>query len=153
MLHAYVKLDSSSFTVNSGNWLQVRTLGVIPSCVVEDSEHGHNAIGVAICPPNVAACRSDVVHCQPNPASTLGDARTLFQCVVDALQFHHNEVHPSWQLVTKRMLRAQAAVADKHQGNHGLAFDECATGVKVVVKSHCDTERRAVTSNKVLLPM
>ena len=58
----------------------------VPGCVVEHSEHGHNAIGVPIRSSNVAACGSDVVHSKANATSTLGDACTLLQCVVNPLQ-------------------------------------------------------------------
>ena len=58
----------------------------IPGSVIEYSEHGHNAIGVAIGTPDVAACGSNIVHGQPNTASTLRYACTLFQRVIDALQ-------------------------------------------------------------------
>lgn len=47
----------------------VRT--AIPGSVIEHSQHGHNAIGVAIGAPDVAACGPNVVHGQPNAASTL----------------------------------------------------------------------------------
>ncbi len=60
----------------------------LPCSVIEDTEHGYNAIGVAIGPPDVAARGSDVVHGQPNATRTLGDASTLFQRVIDALQQH-----------------------------------------------------------------
>jgi len=66
----------------------------VPCSVIEDTEHGHNAIGVAIGSPDVAACGSDVVHGQSNATSTLGDASTLFQRVVDALQQHRVLVEP-----------------------------------------------------------
>ncbi|KAA6419076.1 MAG: hypothetical protein FRX49_10816 [Trebouxia sp. A1-2] len=60
----------------------------LPCSVIEDTEHGYNAIGVAIGPPDVAARGPDVVHGQPNATRTLGDASTLFQRVIDALQQH-----------------------------------------------------------------
>lgn len=66
----------------------------VPCSVIEDTEHGHNAIGVAIGSPDVAACGSDVVHGQSNATSTLGDASTLFQRVIDALQEHRALVQP-----------------------------------------------------------
>lgn len=44
---------------------------MIPGSVVEHSQHGHNAIGVAIGAPDVAACGPNVVHGQPDAASTL----------------------------------------------------------------------------------
>lgn len=59
---------------------------LLPGSVIEYSEHGHNAVGVAISAPNIAPCRPDVVHGQPNTASTLGYACTLLQCVINALQ-------------------------------------------------------------------
>lgn len=72
-------------TVKRAAYDEVQEVSV-PGGVVEHPKHGHNAIGVAIGAPDVAACRSDVVHGQPNTASTLGYACTLFQCVIDALQ-------------------------------------------------------------------
>ena len=59
---------------------------LVPGGVIEHPKHGHNAIGVAIGTPDIAACRPDVMHGQANTASTLGYACTLFQGVIDALQ-------------------------------------------------------------------
>ena len=43
----------------------------IPGSVIEHSQHGHNAIGVAIGASDVAACGPNVVHGQSDPTSTL----------------------------------------------------------------------------------
>ena len=63
--------------------------GRTPCSVIENPEHGHDAIGVAVGASDVAAGGSDVVHGQPDAASTLGYACTLFQCVVNPLQAQH----------------------------------------------------------------
>lgn len=67
----------------------VTRIGRIPCSVVEDPEHGHNAVGVAVGAPDVTASGSNVVHGQPNAAGTLGYASTLFQCVINPLQAQH----------------------------------------------------------------
>lgn len=72
----------------------------LPCSVIEDTQHGYNAIGVAIGSPNVAASGPDVVHGQPNATRTLGDASTLFQRVIDALQDHRALVKPRLAVLT-----------------------------------------------------
>ena len=64
----------------------------VPSSIVEDSQHGDNAVGVAICASDVAASGSDVMHGQANAASTFGYACTLFESVIDALHVHSASV-------------------------------------------------------------
>ena len=59
-----------------------------PGSVIEDSQHGDNAIGIAIGASDVAAGGSDVVHGQPNATRTFGYACTFFESVIDTLQLH-----------------------------------------------------------------
>ena len=53
--------------------------------VVEDTEHGHNAVGLAISASNVRARGTDVVARQTNAAGRLADLCALLECLVDAL--------------------------------------------------------------------
>merc|ERR1719470_615246 len=68
-----------------GSWPLVAALVHVPGGVVEDPEHGDQAVAVAIGTGNIGSSSSDTVHVQTNTSSRLGDEGTLLQGVVDAL--------------------------------------------------------------------
>ena len=68
-----------------------------PGGIIEDTEHGHNAIAGAVGAPDVAACGPDVVDGQANAARTLGDGSALLQRVVDALHDSRHSLDGSYK--------------------------------------------------------
>ena len=55
----------------------------VPRRVVEDPEHGHEAVGVPVGASDVAAGGPHVVHADADAACALGDERALLQRLVD----------------------------------------------------------------------
>mmetsp|Transcript_989 Transcript_989/g.1567 ORF Transcript_989/g.1567 Transcript_989/m.1567 type:complete len:407 (+) Transcript_989:1659-2879(+) len=60
------------------------TLIHISGSVIEDAQHGHNTVGLAVGATDVAASGANVVNGQPNATCTLGDSGTLLEGVIDA---------------------------------------------------------------------
>ena len=56
-----------------------------PGSVVEDTEHWKDAVGGAVCAPDVGSSRADVVDGEANASSALGNDCTLLEGVVNAL--------------------------------------------------------------------
>merc|ERR1719500_1454665 len=74
-----LKVDSES------SWPLVAALVDIPGGVVEDPEHGDQAVAVTISTGNIGTSGSNAVHVQANTSSRLRDEGALLQGVVDAL--------------------------------------------------------------------
>ena len=51
--------------------------------IVENSKHGHNAIGVAVGTRDIATSSPDIVNVESDSTGTLGDHSASFQSVIN----------------------------------------------------------------------
>jgi len=61
------------------------TLVDVPCSIIEDLEHWHESIGVAICASDVRFACANAVHCDSNTSRILADDSRLPECIVDTL--------------------------------------------------------------------
>ena len=94
----------------------------VPGSVVEDPQHGHEAVTVAVGPGNVGAGGANAVDIEADTSGRLGDEGALLQSVVDSLDGvagHRQQeagaelgagrgrVEQSWGGVSEQLLREQ----------------------------------------------
>ena len=60
------------------------TLVHVASRVVEDTEHGNDAVRRPVGAPDVAVGGTDVMNCEADAASVLGDDSTVLKGIIDA---------------------------------------------------------------------
>merc|ERR1719247_3216173 len=85
------------------------TLVHIPCGVVEDTQHRHKTIAMAVGATNVASSRTDLRDGHTNATSTLGDHRALLERPIDTF----NAVTFHFEQEARRHLRAWGACIEE----------------------------------------
>lgn len=72
--------------VNSEGSLSLTTALVNEAgSVIEDLEHGHEAVGISVGPADVTVDATDVGNCEAHAAGSLGYLCNLFQCLKNSI--------------------------------------------------------------------
>ena len=103
----------------------------IPSGVIEDTEHGDNAVGSTVGPLDVGTLGTDVVDGEANATSRLRDQSTLLQRVVNAVKriVLHGE-----QEARRHLRHGGAGVKQRWRGVGEVALAHQVVGVERFLK-------------------